>query len=593
MKKISALLHGKKNKKTFKLIGRILGVLSLIFGTLLTLLLLYNFKYTGRVFPNISIDGVGVGGLTPEEANTTLQDKFSVPEKIVLTSGSRSFDIGLNDFTVAYDFDASVNRAFVYTRTGNLAYDTIKRIELLKRPTHLGIILKLDEAQLSNQLQIIADEISQKPIYPSIQIVDGAVEVNKGTPGTVVDTRSLRILIGQALAKGIAGAINIPTMTEDPTLNEGQVLAIKNRAEKYLGKNLTLKFEFSEFHYKDGDLVKLLNPLEGYDKTETDKLVFKTAGSVNRDPQNPKFQFDGTRVTEFVPSLDGISLDTEKFKEALVSKMDYIQENPDKNTTLEIPVKRTKPAVSTQEVNSLGIKELIGRGTSTYYHSIPGRVYNVNLAASRINGSLVRPGETFSFNQTLGDVSKLTGYKEAYIISGGKTILGDGGGVCQVSTTLFRAILNAGLPVNERTAHAYRVGYYEQNSPAGLDATVYSPRPDFKFTNDTGHHILITAKNDTRNYSLVFELYGTGDGRTASISKPLVSNVSPPLPTIYQDDPNLPSGTLKQTDYAASGARVTFNYSVKRNGEEIHKKTFISNYQPWAAAYMRGTGPAQ
>jgi vancomycin resistance protein YoaR len=269
-----------------------------------------------------------------------------------------------------------------------------------------------------------------------------------------------------------------------------------------------------------------------------------------------------------------------------------LENSNDKSESFDIPVNKTPPDITTDKVNNLGIKQLIGRGTSTFFHSIPGRVYNVVLASSRINGTLVKPGDTFSFNDTLGDVSAFTGYQQAYIISGGKTILGDGGGVCQVSTTLFRAILNAGLPVVERAAHAYRVGYYEQDSPPGLDATVYGPSPDLKFTNDTPGYILIEATANPKNYSLVFELYGTSDGRAATISKPVVTNVTPALPTVYQDDPTLPTGTLKQTDFSAAGATVTFNYFVKRGDEIIFQKTFVSNYRPWAAVYLRGTGPA-
>ncbi len=192
----------------------------------------------------------------------------------------------------------------------------------------------------------------------------------------------------------------------------------------------------------------------------------------------------------------------------------------------------------------------------------------------------------------MGDVSQFTGYQQAYIISGGKTILGDGGGVCQVSTTLFRSLLNAGLPIMERQAHAYRVGYYEQNSPPGLDATVYSPSPDLKFKNDTGNYILIVAKADAKHFSLIFELYGTSDGRTSTVSKPVVTNIVPAPEDVYQDDPTLPIGTVKQIDFKAAGAHVTFNYVVNRGGETIYKKTFISNYRPWQAIYLRGTGPA-
>jgi vancomycin resistance protein YoaR len=261
-----------------------------------------------------------------------------------------------------------------------------------------------------------------------------------------------------------------------------------------------------------------------------------------------------------------------------------------KTLDLNIPVAKTLPDITTDQVNNFGIKQLIGRGTSTFYHSIPGRVHNVALASSRLNGTLVKPGETFSFNQALGDVSAFTGYQQAYIISEGKTILGDGGGVCQVSTTLFRALLNAGLPIMERQAHAYRVSYYEQGFPPGLDATVFSPSPDLKFVNDTPAYILIEAKADTKNFSLVFELYGTDDGRIATISKPLITNIIAPPEDKYQDDPTLPTGIVKQIDYKAWGAKVTFNYRVVRDGVDLINKTFISNYKPWQAIYLKGTG---
>jgi vancomycin resistance protein YoaR len=341
-----------------------------------------------------------------------------------------------------------------------------------------------------------------------------------------------------------------------------------------------------------------LDPKSGYKDTAITNLFQKTSVSVNRDPQNPKFVFqpakagNNSKVTEFQPALPGVKVDSDKFKSQLTSALDTLENSDDKTETFNIPVIESPPEVTTDQVNNLGIKELIGRGTSTYFHSIPGRVHNVVLAASRINGTLVAPGKTFSFNQTLGDVTQFTGYQQAYIISGGKTILGDGGGVCQVSTTMFRALLNAGLPITERAAHAYRVGYYEQDSPPGLDATVYGPEPDLKFTNDTPAYILIEATSDPKNYSLTFELYGTSDGRVTTISKSVVTNVTPALPTVYQDDPTLPAGTLKQTDFSAAGAIVTFNYSVVRAGQTIFAKTFVSNYRPWAAVYLRGTGPA-
>ncbi len=590
MKKLKSVLHKNKLKKIIKTPGFFIPILVLVIVLLIALpYFFYNNSFKEKIYPNIYVAGINVSGLSKADAVMLLSNEFSKPKSIHLVSDSKSFDINLDDVAVSYDFEASVERAYSVIRTGNFIYDSFGKINLLTSRKDIGLESGLDESKLSKQIDIISREVSIEPILPSIEIAKGVVNINRGSKGSTVNTKELRNLIGSEIVRENTNIINVPQVVMDPTLNDEEASAAGTLAEKFLGKSLTLKFEFSEFNYKDSDLVKFLNPKGGYDSPALDRAVYKIADSINRDPQNPKFQFDGSKVTEFAPALDGINLNADEFKTMLISNLDLIENSPDKKIVFDIPVTRTKPEVATQEVNGLGIKELIGRGTSTYFHSIPGRVFNVNLAAGRINGTLVAPGETFSFNQTLGDVSKETGYKEAYVITQGKTVLGDGGGVCQVSTTLFRAVLNAGLPVTDRTAHAYRVGYYEQNSPPGIDATVYGPRPDFKFTNDTGNHILIVAKNNPKNLSLVFELYGTSDGRTASISKPIVTNIIPALPTIYQDDATLPSGTTKQVDYAAAGSKVTFNYSVQRNGEEIFKKTFVSNYQPWAAVYLRGT----
>jgi vancomycin resistance protein YoaR len=170
-------------------------------------------------------------------------------------------------------------------------------------------------------------------------------------------------------------------------------------------------------------------------------------------------------------------------------------------------------------------------------------------------------------------------------------MLGDGGGVCQVSTTFFRAVLNTGLPIIERRSHSYRVGYYEQDSPVGLDATVYAPSTDFKFRNDTNNHILIQTEFLPKKAMLIFEIYGTDDGRSATISKSVISSVTPPPEDLYIDDPTLPAGTIKQIDYKAWGAKAYFTYTVERDGETIFEKTYYSTYQPWQAKFLKGTAP--
>ncbi len=543
----------------------------------------------GRIYPNIYISGINVGGQTPESAINLISQSDYLNRGLNIISQEEKLNLKPSQIGLNYDIKGSVTRAYNLPRSENFISDSLQRVLLIYNKKNLALYIKYNHTELNAIVNKIAQDSSFNPVYPGLELINNQVNINKGSAGRIVNTESLKADIVLSLSLLTNMDIIVPTTSVDPSLNNFQADKAKARAESYLGKSLTLKYDLYNDVYPDSQILKIIDLPQGYKQEEVNKILFKTAKDINRDPQNPKFEFTGNKVTEFSPALPGIAVDNDKFKSGLIDSLNNLATTQEKNLVYQIPVSTTDPLVKTGDVNNLGIKELIGRGTSTYFHSIPGRVFNVNLAASRVNGTLVAPGETFSFDQTIGDISRATGYQQAYVISGGKTILGDGGGVCQVSTTLFRAVLNAGLPVNERSAHAYRVGYYEQNSPPGIDATVYYPTVDFKFTNDTGHHVLIEAKNDPKNYSLIFEIYGTNDGRVATISKPVVSNYSPPLPTLYQDDPTLAVGITKQVDYAAAGSRVTFNYSVTKDGQQIFHKTFVSNYQPWAAAYLRGT----
>lgn len=333
-----------------------------------------------------------------------------------------------------------------------------------------------------------------------------------------------------------------------------------------------------------------LAPSYSYSEDILHELLSPLAQKLNTEPTEALFSFENGRVIAFRPSANGQEIDETKLNKDLSQRFASII-LPEKPQIIEmdIPIKTIKPKMTTDKANNLGIKELIGMGTSLFQHSIPNRVYNVNLAASRINGILVAPNETFSFNSALGDITAFTGYKQAYVIQNGKTVLGDGGGVCQVSTTFFRALLNAGLPIVERTAHAYRVGYYEQDSPPGLDATIYYPTVDLKFKNDTGNYILIQSSIDLNTQRLTFFLYGASDGRKTEISTPVVLNQTPPPPPLYQDDPTRSKGSLEQTDFAAAGANVYFTRIVTKDGKTIISERFDSNYRPWQAVFIRGT----
>lgn len=324
-----------------------------------------------------------------------------------------------------------------------------------------------------------------------------------------------------------------------------------------------------------------------YDDDPVKEFIEDTADSYDTHPKDALFQFENGKVVAFKKDEEGIELQQDEFLKDFRKQIESISS---KNTKLSVAIKDKiiEPEITLAEANDQGIEELIAEGKSDYTHSIPSRIHNVILAASKFNGVIIPQGAEFSFVDIVGDISASSGYESAYVISGGRTVLGDGGGVCQVSTTAFRAALNAGLPITERHAHAYRVSYYENDSDPGFDATIYSPNVDLRFKNDTPAAILIQTEVDEKNKILTFKFYGKKDDRKVEISPVTVWDIAPAPEPAYEDDPTLPVGQIKQVDYAASGAKAKFTYKVTQNGE-TNEQTFLSVFRPWRAVYLRGT----
>lgn len=333
-----------------------------------------------------------------------------------------------------------------------------------------------------------------------------------------------------------------------------------------------------------------LPPAYRYSEPKIEAVITSLQDKVNTAPIDPLFNFANGKVKTFKKGVDGKAINQDQLKAVILDQFKTALNHPEQTTiATNIPITVIKAKEAEDTAENLGIKEEVAEGTSFFKNSDKNRIFNLSLAASRINGTIIKPNETFSFVKTIGDISALSGYHQAYVIQNGKTVLGDGGGVCQVSTTLFRAALNAGLPIVERHQHAYRVGYYEQNSGPGIDAAIYSPTVDLQFKNDTGHALLIQTFLDPAAQSLTFTLYGTKDNREVSMTEPIVTGQTPAPTPLFQDDPTLPKDQIKQIDFAAEGANVSFTRTVTKEGQKPHYDKFVSNYKPWQAVYLKGT----
>ena len=517
-----------------------------------------------------------------------LNADFSLPSQVALIlPNQKDYSLSLASISASINYNQMAN-SMLYRRLneGILIY-----IENFFKPKNFNLSASFNRDKLNSELDNLSTQV-EKPFIPSeLKLTSGQIVYSLGSTGISID----RDIIFDELTNNLVTAkfdrkINLVTKTIGSIPNSNQVNQAKTRAQKFLGKTIILTADTKEITIDTATIISWLDFNDSYNLDKITQYVNNLAPSFNQDPVDAVFKFDKNQVTEFQPAKNGLKLDQNKLVASLPDYLNQLSVSSDKSKTFKIDVAISEPNIKNSDVNDLGIKELLGRGVSTFKHSSASRNVNVAKGASIVNRILVAPGETFSFIKSLGEVSLENGYTKAYIIKEGKTELDVGGGICQVSTTLFRAMLNAGLDVIKRQAHAYRVSYYEEDSKPGFDATVFIPSPDLSFVNDTGHHVLIQSTYDDANKKLTYEIYGTSDGRTVEIANYRQWGAQPAPPAIYNDDPTLPVGKIIQDEHAIPGLNTSFDWTVKKSdGSVLHKKTFTSNYVPWAAVYRRGT----
>lgn len=588
-------------------LGILLGIITI---TALPYLIEANFK--NKIIGKVYVANSNLSGRSFTDAGEIIQREAAHintrPIQVLNEQKSWSFYPGELGFRI--DERATLAKIKGLGRSGSILERLTSQIKLLFGPQQTNFVVEGNKEAFLNGLLKVTSEVEIAPINAGYQLKNKSIILTDEKQGKKVDTTSLYNGIEQNLSSGKNGPLFLVVFDQEPQVTKKEAQIFLPEVSQISNFNLSLAFKDQNFKIDPVDLVKSITLTKtgqfnfadlnlasgsakeqklGYFRLTLDQKRFmKTfepiAKEIETPPVNAKFTIEGGRVVVFEPSKDGVVIK----REQLVSEISNWLNSDLSSKTIEIAANVTLAEITTAQVNNLGIKELVGKGTSNFSGSSSERIHNIKTATSKINGTLIKPSETFSFNQTVGEISLSTGYTNAYVISKGRTVLGEGGGVCQVSTTTFRAALNSGLPFVERNAHAYRVGYYEKDSPPGFDATIYVPTVDLKFKNDTPAHILIKAYVSGNN--LNFEFYGTDDGRKVEIDKPIITNVAPAPEPAYEDDPELPAGQLKQVDFAAPGANVKIIRRVTLNGQTT-SDSFFSAYKPWQAVYKRGTKP--
>lgn len=562
--------------------------LYLIVVTLILFFTVYHIGYARKVIPGIRVGDIFIGGLNyPQAVEEVSTYEKNLPKNIKLLFDGKTYEIKGENLLLTYNVESSVSRAFDLGRSGNVLIDLKDKLASLIKTIQLKLDYDLDSGRLSNEFSRIKGEINVQSKEASFRLVDNKLEIDPSIDGLKVNDQQLYDTVISSIEKLNFKDKKLQVETINASLTKADLEKVQDEVNKLVFNKIELFWGDKKWTPSPAQMLEFVhidkngkNISVSLDKSKFQSYVDVIKQEVNELPRGNVLSVKDNLVTSFEVTRKGKELDTDRlfsdFKDAFLNKKSKVELHV--TEIAELP-----------DASKYGIFSVIGEGNSKYAGSIIPRVNNLTLAAARIDGVIVPPQGVFSFNNSVGEINAATGYDTAYIISNGRTVLGEGGGVCQTSTTLFRAALNAGLPIVTRHPHAYRVGYYEQDSPAGIDASVYQPSLDFQFKNDTPNHILIQASWDTKLQTLNFKIYGTPDGRLVTLSTPIVSNLIPPPEPLYQDDPTLEKGKTKQVDWAAWGAQAVFTRKVVRGDKTLYEDIFKSSYQPWRSIFMVGT----
>jgi vancomycin resistance protein YoaR len=578
-----------------------------IFLILLTLLaafiLIFSNAYKNRFFPGVAVNNESLGQLSHGEAlklwqsrvddfiKTGLKYKFDGKETIIFPTLSAS-DPDVSFELVSFNVLETIDGAYLIGRSDGVIKNFLEQTGALILGYNTSLSFKVNQTELLSILRENFKNFESPKLEARPAIAeDLSINILPETAGTAFDYQELLNQSINRLKNLSAEPIEVKLKVDEPVIKKEDVNEelINQLAELLKTPELTLTYDKQSWTVSNRDFKNWLifEPAStgikiGLDASGTMAYLEKNiAPKINRETLNAKFEINNGRVDEFQGSSDGRQLELDKSYQKITQ--DWLN---DGLKEIELTVIQGKADIQTGDINDLGVKEIIGTGHSNFAGSPQNRRHNIAVGAASLNGILIKPGETFSLIGALGEINAETGYKPELVIKGDRTIPEYGGGLCQIGTTVFRSVLAGGLEVVERRNHSYRVVYYE---PAGTDATIYNPYPDFKFKNDTSAHILIQSRIEGDD--LYFDFWGTEDNRIVEQTEPVIYNIKSPGATIYIETDKLKPGEKNCIERAHNGADAYFDYKITYADGSVHEERFNSHYIPWPARCLVGVDP--
>lgn len=559
------------------------------------------FKRADLVLPRTVIGDLSLGGMSRSEVRTALRSKLEAynNESFQIAARGKAASVTLKDIGVG------LNESLVMSQIP-FARD-LSNLQIVFESFIGRRILPEANAERTDFLRLVDEK------FPEIPRAQNARFKKEGKALKIVEAANGVTPVADAaliqLKKDIAFLEHRPLFIEfietapsvkaaDLERNKAAILSVFPKSIKLFSGKTAWKADFEKhpewliFDAKPYEVAVGQLPFT----IQWDSLSFSqfiqdaVSKTLEQAPEDVKISKDRGGETAGLITFEGRGIDGVRIeKETLLRLANLAIANQEKE--VEIPLAQVAPKVEIDpELQDIGIRELISVGHTKFAGSPANRMHNIGIGMSRFNGVLIPQGETFSFNKNLGPVDETTGYKKELVIKPEGTIPEFGGGLCQVSTTMYRAAMYAGMPIAERAPHSYAVTYYSQIGGHGLDATIYPPSRDLRFTNDTPGSVLMQAYVDGAD--AYFKFYGTSDGRTVVLDGPYISNrKEAPKEAVTVVDPKLKIGEKKQVEKAHPGFDALWYRNITR-GDKIKKEEIISRYRAVPDKFLIG-GPAE
>ncbi len=603
----------KKLKINFKIAATTVGVL-----TIWAAVYIGQFAYASVIYPNTFIGDTNLGGMTQNEAEESIEAQLSMfmSEPVVVINGDQTFEFSAEELGIIYDYESIKNSLpTLWNKKG-----VLNGLYYSLATNDINLKVTIDEEQLTSAISILYTESEPQNAYLYLDQETNEIIIQEEQNGQTLNAEELVTSLESKFKNLTEDAIELQMDTLYPNVTTSDVEPFAELAKDVFASVITIYYEDEEWLFDPNqyassitfgtksslDLEGAFEPIEITLENTQDPEEIKNSDLINSSleiqieesalndinsqiseaievpaeevvitiDENENISFEGSAV-------DGTAINETSFKSALELALENgILE-------VEVPTMTIQGGVNIPEaLQELGITELIATGYTNFYGSPYNRQMNIAVGMSKFNGVLVEPGEVFSFLDTLGTVDASTGYYKELVITDNETRPEYGGGLCQVSSTMFRAILYGGLPIVTRYEHSYAVSYYAYPNGYGLDATIYQPWPDLQFENDTENYILIQAYSEGSD--AYFKFYGTSDDRTVTMDGPYYSNYTSPPADILIYTTELEPGVTIREDSAHTGFDVDWYRTIAFADGTSETENIHSHYQAWPAKYLVG-----